>query len=145
MMITRQDIEAFNNREFDELFNKKLTENGDETHVSTGNRLYDLFFMTEYYEKHLKKAAIGDSDVEKILAMFIRDPRFGLGKRELGRVLLAKAGVSADNVVKCGRFDDLWKVNADIPEWIDFLLKRIMLAKTKRQARWQKPLCLQLK
>lgn len=125
MMITRQDIEAFNNRELDELFNVKLTENGDNAHISTGNRLFDLFFMTEYYEKHLKKAAIGYSDVEKILAMFIRDPRFGLGKRELGRVLMAKSGVSAANVVKCGRFDDLWKVNADIPEWIDFLLKEV--------------------
>lgn len=96
--------------------NTKLTENGDVTYSSTGNSLLDILFMSEYYSKNLDKVKIGNSDKEKLFSMFIRDPRFGLGKRDLGRRLMLMSGVTPDNVVKAGRFDDLfigWEYMSD--------------------------------
>ena len=87
--------------------NEKLTENGDRAYKSTGNNLTDLFFMTPYFEKHLDQVNIGNTEKEKLFSMFIRDPRFGLGRRDLGRKLMSLSGVSPENIVKAGRFDDL--------------------------------------
>ena len=92
---------------FEDEKNRKLTENGDEAYISTGDKLVDILFMTEYYQNHLTEVKIGDSDTEKLFSMFIRDPRYGLGKRDLGRVLMTKSKVTPENVVKAGRFDDL--------------------------------------
>lgn len=91
----------------------KNTENGDIAFKSTGDRLTDLFFMTSYFEKHLEEAQIGNSEREMIFSMFIRDPRFGLGRRDLGRVLMAQTGVTPENIVKAGRFDDLLFIPTD--------------------------------
>ncbi len=95
--------------ELERLFNKKMTENGDIAYKSTGNDLLDILFMTSYYEKHLEelKYKIGTSEKEKIFARFIRDPRHGLGRRDLGRALMCLSKVDAFDVVKSGRFDDL--------------------------------------
>lgn len=95
--------------ELERLFNKKRTENGDIAYRSTGNDLLDILFMTSYYEKHLEelKYKIGTSEKEKIFARFIRDPRHGLGRRDLGRALMCLSKVDAFDVVKSGRFDDL--------------------------------------
>ena len=126
MRVTPDDIRAFDNSELEELFNVKLTENGDDARTSSGNSLFDIFFQTEYLSAHLDEAEIGQSDIEKLLAMFVRDPRNGYGKRDLGRVLMDKAGVSAENVAKCGRFDDLWEttVGQSVNEgWLKFLLE----------------------
>lgn len=87
--------------------NKKHTENGDISYKSTGNNLTDLFFMTAYFENHLDEAHIGESEKEKIFSMFVRDPRFGLGRRDLGRTLMALSKVSPENIIKAGRYDDL--------------------------------------
>lgn len=87
--------------------NKKHTENGDISYKSTGNNLTDLFFMTAYFENHLDEAHIGESEKEKIFSMFVRDPRFGLGRRDLGRRLMVLSKVSPENIVKAGRYDDL--------------------------------------
>lgn len=128
MRVTPEDIRKFDNSSLEELFNHKLTENGDNTHESSGNRIIDIFFQSEYFENHLNEVKIGKSDVEKILAMFIRDPRHGIGRRDLGRVLLRKAGVSAENVAKCGRFDDLWEspMSEDFnEEWLNYLFSEI--------------------
>ena len=127
-MITPKDIEAFNNSELDDLFNRKLTENGDITHISSGNSLFDLFFQTAYFEKHLGKARIGKSCIEKLLSMFIRDPRHGLGRRDLGRELMRQADVKACDAVKAGRFDDLWETkdgNSFVKGWVDYLLESV--------------------
>jgi hypothetical protein len=99
--------------------NEKLTENGDKAYKSTGDNLTDLFFMTPYFEKHLDEAQIGDSEKEKVFAMFMRDPRFGLGRRDLGRSLMRKAKVSTENIVKAGRFDDLLYIpsNENLEYW----------------------------
>ena len=48
-----------------------------------------VLFMTEYYQKHLEEVpSIGTDEKARLFAMFIRDPRFGLGRRDLGRTLL---------------------------------------------------------
>lgn len=93
----------------EKIFNEKLTENGDKTYKSTGNDLLDILFMTSYYEKHIEELVrkIWTSDKEKWFARFIRDPRHGLGRRDLGRALMYLANVSPYDVVKSGRFDDL--------------------------------------
>ena len=93
--------------ELEKILNEKKTENGDKAYKTTGNNLTDLFFMTAYFEKHLDEANIGESEKEKIFSMFIRDPRFGLGRRDLGRRLMRLSKVSPENVVKAGRYDDL--------------------------------------
>ena len=96
--------------ELEKIFNEKLTENGDKSYKSTGNNLTDLFFMTPYFEKNLEEVTIGTTEKEKIFSMFVRDPRFGLGRRDLGRKLMALSGVSTNNIIKAGRYDDLWHI-----------------------------------
>lgn len=91
----------------EKVFNQKLTENGDKAYRSTGDNLLDILFMSAYYEKHLDEVKLGDSDVEKLFARFMRDPRLGLGRRDLGRELMKLSDVSPEEVVKSGRFDDL--------------------------------------
>ena len=96
--------------ELEKILNEKKTENGDIAYKTTGNNLTDLMFLTAFFEKHLDQAKIGDSEKEKVFSMFIRDPRYGLGRRDLGRTLMAQAKVTPNNVVKAGRFDDLWHI-----------------------------------
>ena len=109
----------------------KRTENGDIAYKTTGDNLTDLFFMTPYFEKHLEQAKIGNSEKEKVFAMFVRDPRFGLGRRDLGRVLMKQAGVEPKNIAKAGRFDDLWHngTQADVDFLRDEIIKGNELAK----------------
>lgn len=109
--------------ELEKLFAKKKTENGDLAYNTTGSKLLDLLFMTAYFEKHLNEVKMGNSDKEKLFAMFIRDGRLGLGRRDLGRELMKQAEVSAENVVKAGRFDDLY-LNPTT-ENIDYLRKSL--------------------
>ena len=95
------------------IFNEKLTENGDKAYKSTGDNLTDLFFMTPYFEKNLDEATIGNSEKEKLFSMYIRDPRFGLGRRDLGRRLMYLSEVEPSDIVLAGRFDDLWNIPTD--------------------------------
>ena len=99
----------------------KLTENGDIAFNTTGNNLLDILFMTEYYTNHPNEVKIGNSEREKLFSMFIRDPRYGLGRRDLGRKLMALSGVSLKNVVKAGRYDDIFFFD----EWMEFLAEEI--------------------
>ena len=96
--------------ELEKIFNEKLTENGDKSYKSTGNNLTDLFFMTPYFEKNLGEVSIGTTEREKVFSMFVRDPRFGLGRRDLGRRLMKLSGVEPSNIIKAGRYDDLWHI-----------------------------------
>lgn len=112
------------------IFAQKYTENGDEALNTTGNNLLDILFMTEYYQNNLNEVKIGMSDYEKLFSMFVRDPRFGLGRRDLGRVLMARSGVHPTNVVKAGRFDDLfinWELMPadNFSKLCDFLFEEI--------------------
>ena len=96
--------------ELEKLFYEKETENGDRAYKSTGNNLVDLFFMTPYFEKNLDEVKIGESEKEMLFSMFIRDCRFGLGRRDLGRKLMSLSKVDSSNIVKAGRYDDLWHI-----------------------------------
>ena len=75
----------------EQIFAQKLTENGDKSYNTTTNPLMDLLFMSEYFQHHLDEAHIGNSEREKLFAMFMRDPRFGLGRRDLGRRQIGRA------------------------------------------------------
>lgn len=103
----------------EKLFAEKKTENGDISYKTTGNNLTDLMFLTAFFEKHLDQVKIGTSDKEKLFAMFVRNPRFGLGRRDLGRKLMKLAEVNEEDVVLAGRFDDLFHIASD--ECIDKL------------------------
>lgn len=94
----------------EKIFATKQTENGDISYNTTGNKLLDILFMTSFFEKNLGEVKIGESDKEKLFSMFIRDPRHGLGRRDLGRELMKQSNVSAANIVKAGRYDDLFHI-----------------------------------
>lgn len=94
--------------DLNELFHQKTTENGDLSFDrASSNNLVNLLFMSEYYNKHIGEVSLGTSDKEKLFAMFMRDPRFGLGRRDLGRRLMQLSQLSPEEIVKAGRFDDL--------------------------------------
>ena len=94
-------------KELESLFINKITENGDTSFNTTRDNLLDILFMSAYYEKHLEEVSIGDSKKEQIFAMFMRDGRYGIGRRDLGRVLMEQSKVPYDLRVKAGRYDDL--------------------------------------
>lgn len=94
--------------ELEEIFAEKLTENGDLAYNTTGSKLTDILFMSQYYRNHLEEIPfIRKEPRVKTFAMFMRDPRFGLGERDLGRQLLSIVQATPEEVVACGRFDDL--------------------------------------
>ncbi len=115
----------------EEIFALKTTENGDKAYSTTMNPMLDILFMSEYYSKHLDEIPmIGKSDREKLFAMMMRDPRFGLGRRELGRRLMLMTDVTPDMVVKAGRYDDLfigWETMPDeaFANMCEYLYKEI--------------------
>lgn len=111
----------------EELFSMKLTENGDVAFdkVSYSNQNLNTLFATEYYQKNLSEVRIGTSDRDKLFAMFIRDPRFGLGKRDLGRQLMKLSNVPISNVIKAGRCDDVFAVYGLTEVVLDYLKREI--------------------
>ena len=115
----------------DEIFNNvKLTENGDIAYSkASSDDLLNILFMTEYYQKHLDETPLLEpNDLNKLFAMFIRDPRHGLGRRDLGRRLLSFTKASFDDVLKCGRADDLLFMDisgVDFFNMLDFLKSEI--------------------
>jgi hypothetical protein len=89
--------------------NVKETENGDISFKSTTNKMLDILFMTEYYQKNLDDVPyLGSSDENRLFSMFIRDPRFGLGRRDLGRLLMSRSECTLEQIIKAGRIDDLF-------------------------------------
>lgn len=111
--------------ELEKIFAVKTTENGDASFNTTGNHLLDLLFMSSYYEKHLDEVHISNSDKEKLFSMFMRDARYGLGRRDLGRKLMYLSDVDAKNVVEAGRFDDL--LFDGRKEYTDFIMNRAFI------------------
>ena len=95
------------------LMETKLTENGDISYKTTGNNLSDLMFLTAFFEKNLDQVKIGTSEKEKLFSMFIRDPRYGLGRRDLGKTLMKLSMVKPQDIVLAGRYDDLWHIPTD--------------------------------
>lgn len=109
--------------------NTKVTENGDLSYTTTGNNLLDILFMTEYLTKHPDQVQIGKDEKDKLFAMFIRDPRYGLGKKKLGRKLLLDTEATFATIAKCGRYDDIWKMfdldSEEFAEAVSYLYRRI--------------------
>ena len=96
----------------DEVFNMKLTENGDLAFSRVSyDSLLNILFLTEYYQKHLNEVPqLGSGELEQLFAMFIRDPRYGLGRRDLGRRLMSMTCVPVGDIIKAGRVDDLFAI-----------------------------------
>lgn len=87
---------------------RKLTENGDAAYSTTGERYADILFGAPYLSAHIDELAkYGINRNDLIFAMMMRDPRFGLGYRDLGRALMKSANATPDEIVKAGRYDDL--------------------------------------
>lgn len=122
-----------NDLEMKKIFAEKLTENGDVSYSTTLNKYLDILFMADYYKDHLYALDIGNSAFDKLFAMFIRDPRYGMGRRDVGRKLLRLANCSYEEIVKCGRYDDLLYINCFDTEalrnWRDEVLSGNELAK----------------
>lgn len=93
-------------------FATTFTFNGDKAYTTTGDHLIDILFYTSYLEKNLNEVKIGDSEIEKLFSMFIRDPRYGLGRRDLGRELMRQSKVAPEDIVKAGRYDDLYHIGS---------------------------------
>lgn len=93
------------------------TENGDLTYETTGDNYVDILFKTPLLEKRLDLVPkLDGSPKSKLFSMFIRDPRRGMGRRDLGRYLMAETGVSPEHVALAGRFDDLLYVGGGDPK-----------------------------
>ena len=108
----------------------KETENGDLSYNKVSNNELNILFLTEYYQKHIDEVHIGTSDKEKLFSRFIRDPRYGLGRRDLGRELMLQSQVSIQDTVKSGRVDDLfYKIEVKgfeyFSELVSYLLTQI--------------------
>lgn len=112
-------------RELEKVFAQKINENGDISYTTTGDNLIDLLFLSEYYSSNLDEVHIGDSDKEKLFSMFMRDPRKGLGKRDLGRELMKQSKVSVEDVVFAGRYDDVFEVLGLDKNSIEFLWREV--------------------
>ena len=110
--------------------NVKTTENGDiaYTKVSNNNNLINLLFLSEYYQNHLGEVTedlIGTTEKDKIFARFIRDPRYGLGRRDLGRRVMKLAQCNIEDIVKSGRADDVLAIFGLTDEVLSFLKSEI--------------------
>lgn len=107
--------------------NVKETENGDLAFNSTTNKLVDILFMSEYYQKHLNEMPTLDvNDYNKLFAMFMRDPRYGMGRRDIGRMLLANENATIEDILKCGRVDDLFHISTmEFYSMLDYLKSEI--------------------
>ena len=90
--------------------NVTRTVNGDIAYKSTGNNLIDILFQSNWLRNHTEDISIGTSEKERVFSMFMRDPRFGIGEKNVGRQLLKLTGATMYDVYKCGRTDDIWRM-----------------------------------
>ena len=93
--------------------NRTETLNGDEAFKSTNSNLIDILFQVNWLKTHTDEIAIGDSRKERLFAMFMRDCRYGIGARNVGRQLLKLTKASFEEILLCGRGDDIWKMYSD--------------------------------
>ena len=126
------------------LSNAKLTENGDlafKSHVigeDEDDLMLDILFKTEYYSTHLDELPVLPRTMRCIkFAQFIRDPRYGLGKRDLGRRLLFNLRVNYKMILNCGRADDLFYAYTDsFKDLCDFLYEEIQVKENELVKKW---------
>ena len=126
------------------LSNAKLTENGDLAFKSPvigeneDDLMLDILFKTEYYSTHLDELPVLPRTIKCIkFAQFIRDPRYGLGKRDLGRKLLFNLRVNYKMILNCGRADDLFYTYTDsFKDLCDFLYEEIQVKENELVKKW---------
>ena len=126
------------------LSNAKLTENGDLAFVSPtfgeieDDKMLDILFKTEYYQNHLTEVPVLEkTEKASKFAQFIRDPRYGLGKRDLGRRLLFNLRVNYKMILNCGRADDLFYAYTDsFKDLCDFLYEEIQVKENELVKKW---------
>ena len=126
------------------LSNAKLTENGDLAFISPtlgeteDDKMLDILFKTEYYQNHLAEVPVLEkTEKASKFAQFIRDPRCGLGKRDLGRVLLHSLQTDNDTMLKCGRADDLFYASkSSFKELCDYLYMKVQYENNELVKKW---------
>ena len=126
------------------LSNAKLTENGDLAFISPtlgeteDDKMLDILFKTEYYQNHLTEVPVLEkTEKASKFAQFIRDPRCGLGKRDLGRVLLHSLKTDNDTMLKCGRADDLlFFSSSSFEELCDYLYHKVYHENNELVKKW---------
>ena len=126
------------------LSNAELTENGDLAFKSPiigeneDDLMLDILFKTEYYSTHLDELPVLPRTMRCIkFAQFIRDPRYGLGKRDLGRRLLFNLRVNYKMILNCGRADDLFYAYTDsFKDLCDFLYEEIQVKENELVKKW---------
>ena len=126
------------------LSNAKLTENGDLAFISPtlreteDDKMLDILFKTEYYQNHLTEVPVLEkTEKASKFAQFIRDPRYGLGKRDLGRRLLFNLRVNYKMILNCGRADDLFYAYTDsFKDLCDFLYEEIQVKENELVKKW---------
>lgn len=95
----------------DRLFdNRTETLNGDEAFKSTNSNLIDILFQSQWLKTHTEEINIGQTPKEKLFAMFMRDCRYGMGCKNVGRRLLKLTGATFEEILLCGRGDDIWRI-----------------------------------
>lgn len=106
-----------------ESFNQTTTANGDMAYkIYINNPYVDFLFRLHSIRELAKYKGLGcvedliradypefleKSEFNKFFSMYIRDPRMGIGEREIGRVLLKIQNASIDDVIETGRADDI--------------------------------------
>lgn len=112
----------------DEIFNMKLTENGDVSFKKVSdNTLLNILFLTEYYQKHRNEVPrLEPNDLNRLFSMFIRDPRHGLGRRDLGRKLMSDTKCTIEQIVKAGRVDDIFYTELPASTQLDWCKEQIL-------------------
>jgi len=100
-------------RNLKQAFNEKINENGDISYRSIGSNIEDIFGMAVTYQESMRRNSsinipvLTGSNTEKLLACYIRDPRFGQGFKKLGRYLADATGLTIEERVKSGSYKDL--------------------------------------
>lgn len=94
-----------------DVFNETKTHNGDIAYCSSKNKYLDLMFSLVKYRNNPNLISISldkNNEYDKIFARLIRDPRIGLGEREVGRKLLLQIEEEPEVILNVGRADDIF-------------------------------------
>ena len=92
----------------DDIFNEKLTQNGDKAFYSTNSQYLDTILRFDFYKKNPDKIPVflnPESEFDKYFARMIRDPRRntgGFGGRALGRELLRQVKAEPSEILVSG-------------------------------------------
>lgn len=96
--------------ELERAFAIKVTENGDKSYNTTGHAALDILFMSQYFRNNIKDLPnINNYERKETFARFMRDPRHGLGEKNVGLALLNKNNATPEEIVAVGSFKDLLK------------------------------------